>query len=309
MKLPNGYGSVVKMSGKRRKPYMVRKTIGWHLDKGKGRQIQDFIIIGYAETRAEGLKMLAEYNQNPYDVDTAKVTFAEVYERWSKSKYPTISHSNVKGYEASYKVCGFLYDKAFREIKLCDLQLVIETCGKNYPTLKKLKGLFNQMYAYAMKNDICNKDYSQFVDLAGYRDKNPNRRDRNIFTKEELATLWAHKANPYCQILLMLNYNACRISEFLDLKKENVHLEKQYFDVVESKTENGIRKGAHCRQDAAFLQRMDGALPLRVSALHHRRQAPGLLQLLRHLLGPFDGRIRYEAQASRHSTHLYFHDG
>lgn len=75
MKLPNGYGSVVKMSGKRRKPYMVRKTIGWHLDKGKGRQIQDFIIIGYAETRAEGLKMLAEYNQNPYDVDTAKVTF------------------------------------------------------------------------------------------------------------------------------------------------------------------------------------------------------------------------------------------
>lgn len=86
MKLPNGYGSVVKMSGKRRKPYMVRKTIGWHLDKEKGRQIQDFIIIGYAETRAEGLKMLAEYNQNPYDVDTAKVTFAEVYERWSKSK-------------------------------------------------------------------------------------------------------------------------------------------------------------------------------------------------------------------------------
>ena len=111
MKLPNGYGSVVKMSGKRRKPYMVRKTIGWHLDKGKGRQIQDFIIIGYAETRAEGLKMLAEYNQNPYDVDTAKVTFAEVYERWSKSKYPTISHSNVKGYEASYKVCGFCTTK------------------------------------------------------------------------------------------------------------------------------------------------------------------------------------------------------
>lgn len=30
MRLPNGYGSVVKMSGKRRKPYMVRKTIGWH---------------------------------------------------------------------------------------------------------------------------------------------------------------------------------------------------------------------------------------------------------------------------------------
>ena len=242
MRLPNGYGSVVKMSGKRRKPYMVRKTIGWHLDETKGRQIQDFQIIGYAETRAEGLRMLAEYNQNPYDVNVAKVTFSEVYERWSKYKYPIISDSNAKGYTASYKVCGILYDKPFREIKLCDLQLVVDTCGKNYPTLKKLKGLFNQVYEYAMKNDICNKDYSQYVDLTGYRNKNPNKRDRNIFSKDELARLWAHEANPYCQIILMLNYNACRISEFLDLKKENVHLKEQYFDVVAAKTENGVRK-------------------------------------------------------------------
>ena len=40
----------------------------------------------------------------------------------------------------------------------------------------------------------------------------------------------------------MLIYNGCRISEFLDLKKENVHLEEQYFDVIASKTENGLRK-------------------------------------------------------------------
>ena len=43
-------------------------------------------------------------------------------------------------------------------------------------------------------------------------------------------------------IVLMLIYNGCRISEFLDLKKENVHLEEQYFDVIASKTENGLRK-------------------------------------------------------------------
>ena len=242
MRLPNGYGSVVKMSGKRRKPYMVRKTIGWHLDETKGRQIQDFQIIGYAETRAEGLRMLAEYNQNPYDVNVAKVTFSEVYERWSKYKYPIISDSNAKGYTASYKVCGILYDKPFREIKLCDLQLVVDTCGKNYPTLKKLKGLFNQVYEYAMKNDICNKDYSTFVEIAQYKDRNPNKHTRTKFTKEEVAKVWTMKEDKYYQIILMLLYNGTRISEFLDLKKENVHLEEQYFDVIDSKTENGIRK-------------------------------------------------------------------
>lgn len=40
----------------------------------------------------------------------------------------------------------------------------------------------------------------------------------------------------------MLIYSGVRISELLDLKKENVHLDKQYFDVICSKTENGIRK-------------------------------------------------------------------
>ena len=33
MKLPNGYGSIVKLSGKRRNPYCARKTIGWETTK------------------------------------------------------------------------------------------------------------------------------------------------------------------------------------------------------------------------------------------------------------------------------------
>ncbi|MCD7859300.1 MAG: site-specific integrase [Firmicutes bacterium] len=242
MKLPNGYGSVKKMSGKRRKPYMVRKTAGWRYDEAKDKMVQEYVIIGYAATKAEGLQMLAEFNQNPFDVKASKVTFQEVYELWSKSKYPTISKSNVHGYEASYRVCGTLYNKIFKEIRLADLQFVVDTCGKNYPTLKKLKGLFNQLYSYAMKNDICNKDYSEYVDILRYKDKNPDKRDRSKFTKTEINRLWTLKDDPYYQIVLMLIYSGCRISELLDLKKADVHLEEQYFDVISSKTENGIRK-------------------------------------------------------------------
>lgn len=50
------------------------------------------------------------------------------------------------------------------------------------------------------------------------------------------------KDDKYYQIVLMLIYNDIIISELLDLKKENVHLDKQYFDVIDNKTENGIRK-------------------------------------------------------------------
>lgn len=82
MKLPNGYGSVVKLSGKRRKPWMVRKTTGYHIDPVKEKKVNEYIIIGYAATKTEGLQMLADYNRNPYDTKAAKMTFDEVYEEW-----------------------------------------------------------------------------------------------------------------------------------------------------------------------------------------------------------------------------------
>lgn len=230
------------MSGKRRNPYMVRKTIGWEYDPAKDKQVQKYAIIGYAATKAEAIQMLADYNLNPFDVKASKITFQDVYEKWSKAKFPNISKSNVHGYEASYKVCGTLYNRIFKEIRLADLQLVVDTCGKNFPTLKKLKGLFSQLYEYAMKNDICNKDYSEYVDINQYKEKNPDKRDHNKFTKEEVDRLWELSDQPFYQIILMLVYNGCRISEFLDLKKEHINLEQQYFDVIASKTENGIRR-------------------------------------------------------------------
>lgn len=57
-----------------------------------------------------------------------------------------------------------------------------------------------------------------------------------------MKKIWTMKDDKYYQIPLMLLYNGTRISEFLSLKKENVHLDEQYFDVIDSKTENGIRK-------------------------------------------------------------------
>ncbi len=106
MKLPNGYGSVVKLSGKRGNPYLVRKSVGWHYDKKKDKQIQEFIIIGYTPTRAEGLQMLADYNKAPFDTVAAKMTFKDVYDKWSERKYSTVSKSNVNGEMKRYTKYG-----------------------------------------------------------------------------------------------------------------------------------------------------------------------------------------------------------
>lgn len=73
MRNPNGYGTVAKLSGNRRRPFIVKKTVGWN---DYGQPIYD--IIGYTATREEGNILLAEYNRDPWDVDRAKITLGEL---------------------------------------------------------------------------------------------------------------------------------------------------------------------------------------------------------------------------------------
>ena len=158
-----------------------------------------------------------------------------------KKFFPTISESNVKGYQASYKACQPLHNRVFKDLKLMDLQSVVDTCGKNYPTLRKLKVLLNQMYDYAMKYELCSKDYSQYVNIQKFKNKNPNKMDRTPFTEGEIQALWMQKDDIYAQIVLMLIYSGVRVSELLDLKREDVHIDEHCFNVVHSKTSSGIR--------------------------------------------------------------------
>ena len=69
MKHPNGYGTVAKLSGNRRNPFVVRKTRGFD---ERGYPIYE--TIGYFPTREAGLLALAQYNNDPYDIKQAKMT-------------------------------------------------------------------------------------------------------------------------------------------------------------------------------------------------------------------------------------------
>lgn len=239
MKLPNGFGSVSRNGGNRRRPYVVRKTLGYYYEDGKKKR--DTVVIGYAKTREEGIQMLSDYNRNPLSGNYLDMTFEEVYSVWSHNKFKAISKSSKDSYVAAYITCKPLYGKKFRSLKLFDLQQFIDTCGKNYPSLKKIKVLLRQMYDYAIKHEICNKDYASMIDLAPYRDQNPDSRPNTRMTYQEVCEIWKYSDDPYMQTVLMLIYSGVRVSELLNLKKENVHLEEHYFEVIKSKTQNGIR--------------------------------------------------------------------
>ena len=158
MKMPNGYGSVYKLSGNRRKPWAARVTDGWVNDTKTKKSKQKYKFIGFYETRKEALLALADYNANPYNIDTANITFQEVYERWNAEHFPTVSESNVKGYKAAFLLCAPIAGRRFVDVKLDDLQACADNSGKNYPTLRKYKVLLGLMYKYAVIHEIIPKE-------------------------------------------------------------------------------------------------------------------------------------------------------
>lgn len=242
MKLPNSYGSVYKLSGKRRNPYAARKTIGWKQIPETKKSYPIYKFIGYYPTRAEALQALASYNQNPYDLYHDTITFEEVYEKWSEIHFETIKNSN--GYKAAFKLCDGIKNMKFQEIKLDHLQKVVDESGKNTPTLKNLKNLWSLMWDYAVIHEIITPDKRDIVKYVNIsKPGNPNAYNRKPFSKKAIKTLWdAQQSNEYLSVVLILIYTGVRIGELLDLEKKDIHLNERWFYVKEAKTESGIRE-------------------------------------------------------------------
>lgn len=217
MKKANGNGSVSKLSGIRRKPYIARVTLGW--DESTGRQIRK--TIGTYVTQKEAQKALIDYLDNPYDLDLSNILFKDVYEKWSKLKYPKVSHSAILGYQSAYNNVEKLHNMKIKDIKARHLQEAIDSCSKGQATKKKIKFLFGQMFAYAMQNDIITKDYSEFVDIG----KASEESKREPFSNKEIELLWKHIDDiEFIDTILIMIYSGFRIGELLELEIKNIDL-------------------------------------------------------------------------------------
>lgn len=239
MKLPNGFGSVYKLSGNRRNPWCARKTVGWTFDEDKGRSYPVYKFIGYYPTRKDALTALSDYNKDPYDLDAKKLTFADVYELWSDEYFPKTSESNRKGYRACFKALPTLHDKNIVELKLGHLQGAVDASGKNKPMARKIKNLYSKMWDYCVAHEIMSPDRKtliRYVDVSCAED--PRHTKRSIFNPDELDLLWKVNA----RVPLFLIYTGLRISEFYNLRKADVNIEERFFQVTESKTVSGIRE-------------------------------------------------------------------
>ena len=221
LKRANGTGTVYRLQGRRQRPWVAAKNR---------------VIIGYYAKKTEALEALERLS----GVDLSErynMTFSQVFDAWKQEHYQEIGPHGIDSYEQAYKVFAPLHGRKFRELRTADFQAVLDAhMGKSHSTVSKYKQLITQMSAWAMREELITTNFARFAKLPEQK-----KTEKEVFSASDIAKLQADDTEA-ARIVLMLIYNGCRISEFLDLKKENVHLEEQYFDVIASKTENGLRK-------------------------------------------------------------------
>lgn len=224
-RLPNGFGSVTTLPGNRRRPFAARKTIGWN---DKGQPIQK--TIGYYETWMEAFEALSAYNHNPYDLEAASATFAQVYERWSQKKFSevrngkTLSEQAKSSYRATFNHFSEIHSSILRNLTTADLQNQVDKCPRGRATQHNMIILIKQIYDYAIEHDIVQKDISPYV----HATKANTTPKKAPFSKDEIDIMWQHAGDPAADMILVLLYSGMRVSELLRLRKDQIHIADRY---------------------------------------------------------------------------------
>ena len=147
-RLPNNFGTIKRLSGKRRRPFAAYpKCTGYHLT---GSPVLP-AAIGYFETYDEAYSALSEYHKNPYDTSNTHITFREMFEIYQKSKeYELLKDKSVTSKLSAYKHCECIYDMEIRNLNKAICEDVLDRIEAGSSTKKSVLSVIRTVIRYAM---------------------------------------------------------------------------------------------------------------------------------------------------------------
>jgi len=234
MKQANGSGSVYKLTGNRRKPYVAMVTVKTVYDEEKDNYIMKRKALGYFKTQAEARKCLADYNSHQYDSDLVGVTFGQIWETIFPSLEKKLSSKRIDSFKAFYNYMKPIEDMKMADIRTVHLQRVIDNCPRSSSTKDVLKAMMNKVYDYAMENDIVQKNYTEFIEYQ----KDDSKIQRTLFDSEYICGLLNAPFNYFDAVTLILLHTGLRVRELLNNTIDNLDLERRMLYIPESIAKN-----------------------------------------------------------------------
>lgn len=226
MRMGNGNVSVQRVKDKRRKPWKVVVTVRIEYDEETHKAKQVRKIIGYYATQKEAIDALTEYHKNPYDINNDKITFSELYEKWSDEHFKNIVPSAVRTWKSAYTYFKPIHDMRFAAIRPNHIEGCIKDAEVGASTKQRMKSLCNMMYKYALKYEIVSVNYADLCDTI----KRPRPSIiRTTFTEEEEKLLWDNVSFPFVDMVLIGIYSGWRPQELAVLKIADIDLENGFY--------------------------------------------------------------------------------
>lgn len=233
MRRENGAGSVVKLGGKRRRPYQAKAPGSYNPITGKYSQK----TIGTYKTRLEAEEALINYIKNPISLDT--LTVKQLYDKWSHNHFENISEASAENYKNL-----FVYLKPIENVKLKNLNLFIlqdvldNNKDKSTNTIKRIRNLISMLCKEALRFDYIPQNYAEL--LVTPKGKPP--KEKRIFSDIEIQKMWSSLGKiANIEIPIILIYTGMRIGELATCKISYVNLEEHYI-LHGSKTKAGKKR-------------------------------------------------------------------
>lgn len=242
---PNGSGTVVKLSGRRRKPFCAKVTLDErNLTNGEKKRL----VIGTFETYQEALNALSLYSltvnntiskkeameidpevyQKVQDKMSKKVpTFLDIYYVLDKDEFSLLSPQTQNSMHGAIKHLKKLHYLKIDQITLRMIQDVFDEDGSNHSTQVHMKTICTKVFRYAVVSQYIerNDDYTSYIRIAKYEESVMHR----PYTINEILAL--KKADtPEAHIMLIFIYTGVRINELLNINRDNIHIDEKCDD-------------------------------------------------------------------------------
>lgn len=236
MRNPNGYGSITKLKGNRRRPWCVRITTGKVVNFETKKAYAKQTVLGYFATRREAMQALAAYNDDPYNLDRQSVTIDDIWNRIQDTV--DVSESRRKVYKSNYqKYVSVIGDRKVKDIHADLLQQIIDSIPFGYSTQSITRSVLNHIFNRAIMSGIITKNYMEYVKL----EPQETKIKRDLYTEKEIADLWNHADRPEYAFTLILLHQGMRIKELREMEKNAVDLQQNTLEIFEGKNKQSRR--------------------------------------------------------------------
>ncbi len=236
---PNNSGTVVKLSGKRRKPYCA-KISSEERDIVTGKKKQ--VTIGTFETELEALNALSLYhltNQKTLNEKEAATlspdlydqikkkrdekipTFKEIFDVLNEEEFSLLSRSAQGGYNSWIKHFKSIYDMKINSIDLQMLQSIFDKDKCNQGTKNHMKVLCTKIFKYAVIHKYINRDddYTEFIKCG----KDNNSKKHYAFSMDEIKRIRDDNSD-IGKIILIYIFSGLRANELLNIDRKDIHI-------------------------------------------------------------------------------------